>query len=137
VSGSDDLLARLRKLSKLAQFNNWLDLEITAAEPGIIEMRLRWRDEFGQYNGFLHAGIVCALLDTACGCAAYTLSEGGLLASQFSARFLRPAVAETFVVRGRVVKPGKAQMFAAAELVALEADPAKLLAVGDAILVPV
>lgn len=75
-----------------------------------------------------------ALLDTACGFAAYTLS-GSVLASQLFVKFLRPAIAKTFIVRGRVIKPGKQQIFAAAELASHDA-PGKLLAVGDALLVP-
>ncbi|MBD5606613.1 MAG: PaaI family thioesterase, partial [Candidatus Eremiobacteraeota bacterium] len=101
---------------------------------GEVEMHLPWRDEFGQYSGFLHAGVVGALLDTACGFAAATLSGANLLASQFSVRCLRPAVAKTFVVRGRVVKPGRQQIFAAADLEALE-NPGKLLAVCDTLLI--
>jgi uncharacterized protein (TIGR00369 family) len=128
-------LLQLRELSKLAAFNGWLGLEVATASPGDVELRLRWRPEFGQYNGFLHAGIVAALIDTACGFAAYSM-VGNVLASQFSVRCLRPAVSEVFVVTGRVLKPGKQQVFATAELGSLEA-PLKPFAVGDAVLVPI
>jgi uncharacterized protein (TIGR00369 family) len=130
-----DVLSRLREASKLSAFNTWLDLEIVEAREGEVELRLRSRPEFGQYSGFLHAGIVAGLIDTACGFAAATVS-GTVLASQFSVRCLRPAVAETFVVKGHVLKPGRQQVFATAELFgAGHLD--KPFAVGDAILVPV
>ena len=58
-----------------------------------------------------------------------------VLASQFSVRCLRPAVAEVFVVRGRVLKPGRPQIFATAELADLN-RPDKPFAVGDTMLVP-
>ncbi len=132
-----DVLSRLRAISKTAAFNKWLDFDVTRAAEGEVEMQLRWRDEFGQYSGFLHAGIVAALLDTACGFAAATMSGDRVLASQISVRFLRPAVADIFVVRGRVVKPGRQQIFATAELFSLAGEPVKILAVGDALLVPV
>jgi uncharacterized protein (TIGR00369 family) len=131
------MLSRLRAISKTAAFNRWLDFDVTRASEGEVEMQLRWRDEFGQYSGFLHAGIVTALLDTACGFAAATMSGDRVLASQISVRFLRPAVADIFVVRGRVVKPGRQQIFATAELFSLAGEPVKTLAVGDALLVPV
>lgn len=136
MADSSEMLSQMRDISKVALFNNWLDLQIAAASLGEVELRLRWRPEFGQYNGFLHAGIVAGLIDTACGFAAVTMVGPGVLASQFSVRCLRPAVAETFVVRGRVVKPGKQQVFTSAELFGLDGDPAKPFAVGDALLVP-
>lgn len=133
---NNPLIVRLQGISRLAAFNNWLDLEITHAAPGEVELRLRWRDEFGQYNGFLHAALVGGLIDTACGFAAAT-QAGNLLASQFSVRCLRPARARVFLVRGRVVKPGRLQIFTAAELVDANGDDNKPFAVGEALLVPV
>lgn len=48
-----------------------------------------------------------------------------------------PAIGEVFIARGRVVKAGKKQVFARAELFAQTAGQLKLVATGDAILVPV
>jgi uncharacterized protein (TIGR00369 family) len=134
LSEIEDHLASLRQVNELARFNNWLNFDVVSASQGEVELRLPWREEFGQYAGYLHAGIIGALLDTACGFAAYTV-VGRVLASQFSVKCLRPAVARTFIVKGRVIKPGKQQVFAAAELTGLDA-PGKLLAIGDALLVP-
>jgi acyl-coenzyme A thioesterase PaaI-like protein len=52
---------------------------------------------------------------------------------------MAPAVGRSFVARGRVVKAGRKQVFASAELFAIgEGDAAeKLVATGSAILVPV
>ena len=134
MTDESDLLARLRALSHTAAFNNWLGLEVVVATPGEVELRLPWRPEFAQYNGFLHASIVGGLIDTASGFAAYSML-GGVMASQFSVRCLRPAVADVFVVKGRVVKPGARQIFTSAELFGL-GMPEKPFAVGDVILVP-
>ncbi len=128
------IIANLQALSGLAAFNAWLGIEITAAKWGEVEIQLKWRPEFGQYNGYLHASIVGGLIDTACGFAGTTVTKN-LLASQFSIRCLRPAVAEVFVAKGRVVKPGSRQIFTSAELYGLGV-PDKPFAVGDAILVP-
>lgn len=136
MSDTDTLIARLQGISRLAAFNNWLGLEVTHAAPGEVELRLCWREEFGQYNGFLHAALVGGLIDTACGFAAAT-QAGAVLASQFSVRCLRPARARVFLVRGRVVKPGRQQIFTAAELIDSEGDSNKPFAVGEALLVPV
>jgi uncharacterized protein (TIGR00369 family) len=131
----EDVRLRLREASARAAFNVWLGLEVEHAADGEVELRLPWRAEFGQYSGYLHAGIVSGLIDTACGFAASTLS-GRVLVSQLSIRFMRPAIASVFVVRGRVVKLGRLQVFACGHLYAIDA-PDKLLASGDAVLVPV
>lgn len=130
------LADKIQQILPLAAFNRWLDLRLVSVAPGEVELQLPWRDEFGQYNGFLHAGILGALIDTACGFAAVTQTDR-VLASQYSVRCLRPAVAETFVIRGWVVKPGRQQIFAAAEIYALGDEQHKLFASGDAMLVPV
>ena len=134
MSDPVDFVAQLKDLSRLAQFNNWLGVEVVAASAGDVELRLPWREELGQYSGFLHAGVIGALLDTASGFAVYTMA-GRVLTSQYSVKCLRPAVAQVFVVKGRVLKPGRQQIFAQAELTSLD-EPGKLLAVGDALLVP-
>jgi uncharacterized protein (TIGR00369 family) len=135
MSANEKYLKALRDVTQRAQFNNWIGLEVASASEGEVELHLVWREEFGQYAGYLHVGIVAALLDTACGFAAYT-SLGHILASQLSLRCLRPAIANTFIARGRILKPGKRQVFAAAELADYDA-PDRLLALGDALLVPV
>ncbi|MBA6420290.1 PaaI family thioesterase [Pseudomonas sp. 5Ae-yellow] len=127
---------KIQQILPMAAFNRWLDLQLVSAAPGEVTLHVPWRDEFGQYSGFLHAGILGALIDTACGFAAITQTDR-VLASQYTVRCLRPAVAETFVVRGWVVKPGRQQVFSAAEIYALGDESRKLFAVGDAMLVPV
>lgn len=132
------LLSTLRTVNDSAAFNRWAGLDVLNAAPGSVELQMPWRDELGQYSGFLHASLIGGLIDTACGFAASTVS-GPVLASQFSVRCLAPAQGQHFLVKGRVVKAGRRQVFASAELYAI-AHPAaepRLCATGDAILVPI
>jgi len=129
----DNPLDRLRQLNTTAAFNVWCGLSVDAAEPGRVELSLPWRPELGQYIGFMHAGVIGALIDTACGFAAATML-GRVLASHYSINCLRPAVGERFIARGRVVKPGKTQVFTAAELFARTGNHEKLVATGETIL---
>lgn len=126
-------LSQLRAINEMAAFNQWCGIEVDSAEPGRVEISMPWRREAGQYAGFLHAGLVGALIDTACGYAAATL-VGRVLASHYSVNCLRPAVGERFVARARVVKPGKSQVFTACELYALSAGEEKLVATGETLL---
>jgi uncharacterized protein (TIGR00369 family) len=133
---SVELLARIRGINELAAFNRWCGIEVVAAEPGSATIAMPWRGEVGQYSGFLHAGLVGALIDTACGFAAATL-VGRVLASHYSVNCLRPAVGQRFIARARVVKPGKSQVFTACELFAESSSGQKLVATGETLLLVV
>ncbi|RCW76192.1 PaaI family thioesterase [Pseudorhodoferax soli] len=129
-----DVIALVRKINASAEFNRWCGFEVVSAVPGAVELAMQWRKEAGQYSGFLHAGVVGALIDTACGFAAATVAGPRLLAAHFSVNCLRPALGERFVARARVVKPGKQQVFTACELSAVENGAEKLVATGETLL---
>jgi uncharacterized protein (TIGR00369 family) len=128
-----DALAQIRAINASAAFNQWCGIEVLSAQPGKVEIAMPWRHEAGQYSGFLHAGLVGALIDTACGFAAVSM-VGRVLASHFSVNCLRPAVGERFIARARVVKPGKTQVFTACELFAQQGGVEKLVATGETLL---
>ena len=132
----DSALAQLRAINATAAFNRWCGIEVVATEPGSATIAMPWRQEAGQYAGFLHAGLVGALIDTACGFAAATL-VGRVLASHYSVNCLRPAVGERFIARAKVVKPGKTQVFTSCELFALASGSEKLVATGETLLIVV
>src|SRR3954470_79508 len=124
---------QIRTLNASAGFNRWCGIEVLRAEAGIADIAIDWKPELGQYAGFLHAGLVGALIDTACGFAAVTM-VGRVLASHYSVNCLRPATGERFIARARGVKPGKPQVSTACELYAMTADSEKLVATGETLL---
>ncbi|MGJ7528773.1 PaaI family thioesterase [Variovorax sp. GB1P17] len=135
------MLDTIKTINQSAAFNRWAGFEVTHAGDGQAELRMNWRaEDMGQYAGFLHAGMIAALLDTVSGYAAATLA-GRVLASHFSVNCISPAIGQVFVARGRVIKAGRKQVFVAAELFAQPEgkgdDALKLVATGNAILVPV
>lgn len=136
MAQSTDALAQLRAINATAAFNRWCGIEVIAADQGSATIAMPWRPEAGQYSGFLHAGLVGALIDTACGFAAATL-VGRVLASHYSVSCLRPAVGERFVAKARVVKPGKNQIFTTCELFAQSNGSEKLVATGETLLLAV
>ena len=137
MSSPLDHLGSLRKLNELAAFNQWCGFEVLEAESGRAVIAMDWRPEAGQYVGFMHAGVVGALIDTACGFAAATMLGQNLLASHYSVNCLRPAVGERFTARARVVKPGRTQVFTACELFASAKGKESLVATGEALLIVV
>ena len=128
-----DRLAHIRATNQAAAFNQWCGIEVTSAESGKVEIAMPWQPEIEQYSAFLQAGLIGALIDTACGFAAATM-VGSVLASHDSVNFLRKAVGERFVARARVVKPGKSQVFAACELYAVAGGAERLVATGETLL---
>ena len=130
-----DPLALLRTINQQAAFNRWCGIEVIAAGDGSAEIAMPWRDELGQYAGFLHAGLVGALIDTACGFAAATM-VGRVLAAHYAVNCLRPATGERFIARARVVKPGKSIVFTHGELFGVTDGVEKLVATGETVLTP-
>jgi uncharacterized protein (TIGR00369 family) len=131
-----DALARIKAINDTAAFNRWCGIEVLSVEPGSATISMPWRGEVGQYSGFLHAGVIGALIDTACGFAAATL-VGRVLASHYSVNCLRPAVGHRFIARAKVVKPGKSQVFTSCELYAESTSGEKLVATGETLLLVV
>ena len=134
MTGMQDVQTQLRAINQSAAFNRWCGLEVKSASAGQVELVMPWRAEFGQYTGFLHAGLITALIDTACGFAAVTVAGSGVLAAHFSVNCLRPAQGEHFIARARVVRAGKTQVFTACELFAVASQEEKLVATGEALL---
>ena len=86
-----------------------LGAEILEIGPGRVRLGLTFAPELTQQHGFLHAGIVTTVLDSACGYAAFTLMPEGaeVLTVEFKSNFMAPAAGDRFVFEGRVVKQGR------------------------------
>lgn len=82
---------------------------LSRVDPGIVEITLPYRADLAQQHGYLHAGIVATIADSACGYAAYSLMPAGseVLSVEFKVNLLRPAKGETFLASAEVVKSGK------------------------------
>jgi uncharacterized protein (TIGR00369 family) len=86
-----------------------LGISIARLEPGEVDLSMPYSTAFTQQNGFVHAGIITAGLDNACGIAAFTLMPAGsdILTVEFKTNLLAPAKGERFYFRAHVVKPGR------------------------------
>ena len=83
--------------------------QLTRVEPGFVEITLPYRSDLAQQHGYLHAGIVATIADSACGYAAYSLMppNSEVLSVEFKVNLLRPAKGETFVAVAEVIKAGR------------------------------
>jgi uncharacterized protein (TIGR00369 family) len=86
-----------------------LGVSIARLDPGEVDLSMPYASELTQQNGFVHAGIITAALDTACGIAAFTLMPEGsdVLTVEFKTNLLAPAKGERFAFRAHVIKPGR------------------------------
>lgn len=134
MSTTTDPLTLLRAVNSSSEFNQWCGLEVLQAGAGEVEISMPWRKEVGQHSGYLHAGLIAALIDTACGYAAGTLVGPNVLAAHFSVNCLRPASGQRFIARAKVVKAGKTQVFTACELFAESESGEVLVATGETLL---
>lgn len=77
--------------------------------PGEVDVTLPVRPEVGQQHGFVHAGVVTSIVDTACGYAALSLMPPGaaVLSIEFKTNLLAPAKGKQLLAKGRVLKSGR------------------------------
>ena len=98
--------------------------------PGAVDVVLPFRDDLTQQDGFLHAGIVAAVADTACGYAAHTLMPAAsrVLSIEFKLNLLAPAVGERVEARARVIRAGRTVTVCQADVLAITGKTEKLIA---------
>lgn len=107
-----------------------LGISLVRLEPGEVDLAMAYAPQFAQQNGFVHAGIITAGLDNACGIAAFTLMPAGsdILTVEFKTNLLAPAQGERFVFRAVVIKPGRTLTVCEARAYAERGDAESLVA---------
>ncbi|MDA0263852.1 MAG: PaaI family thioesterase [Chloroflexi bacterium] len=98
--------------------------------PGQVEIEMPYRADLAQQHGFIHGGIVTAILDSACGYAAFSLSAPGtaVLTVEYKVNFVAPAKGERFVARGEVVRSGATIAVCKGDVFAYDNGEEKLVA---------
>jgi uncharacterized protein (TIGR00369 family) len=116
---------------------NSLNGKIAFISPGELHIEAPFDERFTQQDGFLHAGIVTTLMDSACGYAAYTLmpADSRVLSVEFKVNFLNPARGERFRAEGRVAKSGKTISVCEGKLFALQNGQGSLVAMMQATMI--
>ena len=96
--------------------------ELSRVEPGVVEITLPYRSDLAQQHGYLHAGIVTTIADSACGYAAYSLMppKSEVLSVEFKVNLLRPAKGEMFLAAAEVIKSGKTLTVVRADVFGLD-----------------
>jgi uncharacterized protein (TIGR00369 family) len=122
--------ARVRTSFDRQNLNRTIGARLGRVAPGAVEIELPFREALGQQQGFIHGGIVAAIVDTACGYAALTLTpaDAEVLTVEFKINFVAPAQGERLLARGRVAKAGRTLSVCTGDVVAVSDATEKLVA---------
>lgn len=103
---------------------------ISAIGYGRLEIVLAARPDLTQQHGFLHAAVVTAILDSACGYAALTTMPiaSDVLSVEFKVNLLSPAVGDRFVARAAVKRAGRMLTVTEADCFSMRGEEEKLVA---------
>ena len=107
-----------------------LNASVARVSPGEVHLAMPFAAAWTQQDGFVHAGIITALVDSACGFAAHTLMPpgAGVLTVEYKVNFLNAARGDRFVAIGRVVKAGRTLTVCRGDAIAYTADEETLIA---------
>ena len=108
-----------------------LGAQIGLLRAGEVHLGAPFDARFTQQDGFLHAGIVTTLMDSACGYAAYSLMPAAsrVLSVEFKVNLLAPARGERFRAEGRVIKAGRTITVCEGKLFSIEKEEETLCAI--------
>jgi uncharacterized protein (TIGR00369 family) len=109
-----------------------LTLGVTVVElnPGRVTLSLPFAPHLTQHHGFLHAGVITTVMDSAAGFAAFTLmdADAEVLTAEFKSSFLAPARGQTFRMVGEVIRSGRTLTFTQAQAFACDDGQETLIA---------
>jgi uncharacterized protein (TIGR00369 family) len=125
-----DFAERVRQSFSKQGLMNTLGASLGAISPGAVEIVVVPSPAISQQHGFVHAGAVSAIADSAAGYAALSLMPAGtgVLTTEFKINLVAPAVGDRIIARGRVVKTGRTLTLCQTEVFAESQGNEKLIA---------
>ena len=103
---------------------------VASVKKGEVEIVLPFSDKVLQQHGFIHAGAVATIADSACGYAALSVmpDNAAVLTTEFKIHLLSPAKGERIRAIGRVVRAGRKLVITMGEVFAEEGGASKQVA---------
>jgi uncharacterized protein (TIGR00369 family) len=139
ADGENSVEQRIRSSFAKQGLMQTLGATLYRVASGQVDISLTARPEVSQQHGFVHAGAVSAIADTAAGYAALSLMplDRGVLTTEFKINLLAPAAGERIVARGKVVKAGRTLTLAQTDVFAESGGKERLIAVLTATLMAI
>ncbi len=125
-----DFERRVRASFERQAFMSTIGARLVRVEPGEVDLELAVRSDLTQQHGFLHAGALASVADSACGYAALSLMPPGaaVLSVEFKINLLAPAAGDRVLAKGRVIRAGKTVTVCWGEVLAFAGDSERLVA---------
>lgn len=125
-----DITTRIRDSFAKQGLMTTLGASLGSVAPGAVEIVLVPSPAISQQHGFVHAGAVSAIADSAAGYSALSLmpEDAGVLTTEFKINLVAPAVGELIVARGRVVKSGRTLTLTQSDVFAVSNGQERLVA---------
>lgn len=101
------------------------------AKRGTVTIEVPHADHILQQNSFVHGGVIGMIADSACGYSALTMQDEDhtILTTEYKIHFLAPAVGESFVAVGKVVRAGKKLSIVQGDVYAVSGGERKHIAI--------
>ena len=115
-----DIEARVRASFAQQTIMTTIGAEVLSVRPGEVEIVLPFSDKVLQQHGFVHAGVVATIADSACGYAGLSLMprDAAVLTTEFKINLLSPAKGDRLRAVGRVIRNGKTLVITLGEVFA-------------------
>jgi uncharacterized protein (TIGR00369 family) len=126
-----EFAARVQSSFDRQAFMRTVGARLVSIAPGHVVIEWPFSSDLTQQHGFLHAGVVAAVADSACGYAALSLMPEGVdvLSVEFKVNLMKPAAGERFRAVGKVVRAGRTLSVCGAEVQAYIAGNETVIAV--------
>ena len=134
-----DFEARIRASFAKQAFMQTLGASLESIEAGRVVIGLPFRADLTQQHGFLHAGVLAAVVDSACGYAALSLMppRTAVLSVEFKLNLMKPATGSRFRATGKVVRAGQTLTVCSGEVEAEREGVSSVIAVMQATMMSV
>jgi uncharacterized protein (TIGR00369 family) len=121
---------RVRESFSRQRLMETIGARMVRVTPGEVVIELPFRDDLTQQNGYIHAGVVASIVDSACGYAAMSLmpDDADVLSIEYKINLLSPARGEKLVAVGRVKRAGRNITVCEGDVFAVTGDEEKLVA---------
>ena len=112
----------IRKSFDAQEMMKTINARLSSIKPGKVEIEMDFQPALTQQHGYLHAGVVTTLVDSACGFAAFSLMPEGsqVLSVEFKVNLLAPAFGKCFLAIGQVLKAGRTLTVCKGELITIK-----------------
>lgn len=135
----NDIQERIAASFKAQGLMATLGAQLASVADGEVQIELPFSTQLSQQRGYVHAGAITSIVDSACGYAALTKAptECDVVTAEFKINFVRPALGERFLAIGKVQTSGKLLTVCTGEVRALSGSDWKVIAIMQATIVNV